>query len=138
MVRTASHLTFSGPFFTGDPVKKFAENKRDFMEAVAEAAAADVRQQLAAGQGGRAPISSGVSPARVSEHVVGRVRSLSGKEWKATAVVSINNRGHSRAQGVALMAASSLVEGRVHAFRRTASSARKGKADVAMLLRGLT
>lgn len=108
-----------GPFFRHDPVKTFGENVEDLMGTIAREGESDVRAQLASGQSDRYPISSGVRPARTSEHVVGRVRSLGGRPWHRWAVVSINNQGFTPAQGIALMAAASWVEGETHAFRKT-------------------
>jgi hypothetical protein len=118
-------IDMSGPFFTKDPKKTFRQNVRDMMDQLAEAGESDVKAQLQAGAGSRAVISHGVSPDRVSEHVVGRTKSISMKRWALTAVVSVNNIGLSRQGGIALMAAASRLESQTHAFRKTAARARK-------------
>lgn len=121
----AQTIDLTGPFFKGDPAKTFLRNVRDLMAAVAEEGEADVRAQLEQGQGTRAPISAGVQPARVSGHVRGRAVSLKGRKWAYTAVVSVNNQGLTKRQGIALMAAAASLEQRTHAFRRTATRLRK-------------
>jgi hypothetical protein len=126
----------TGPFFKGDPLKKWADNKQAFMARWAEMGEADVRGRLIAGQSRRAPLR-GITPNRVSGHVVGRVRSLSGKDWRATAVVSINNRGFSTAQGVRLMAAAAYLERTGHALRRAKGALRRAKAVNIDMLKGL-
>lgn len=136
--RVITTIDLSGPFFQRDPVKTFRANVREMMDAVAAEGEADAKAQLRAGEGSRAPISAGVSPARVSGHVRGRTRALSGRRWAVTAVVSINNRGLSRRQGIALMAAAARVESQTHAFRRTTSRIRRSRAvNQAELFKGL-
>lgn len=134
-VKYRTTITMSGPFFRGDPRKKFAENKRSFMEQLAEIGEADVVGQLRAGQGDRYPLGMGLG--RVADHVHGRVESLSGKHWKATAVVSINNRGLSKAQGIKLMAAASYLERTGHAMRRTKGRLLRTRKPNIDLLKGL-
>lgn len=119
MTKFATSISTKGPFFTADIRKTVAENKRAFLDEVATAGQEDVRAQLRAGESGRAVLGGGISPARVSGHVHGRVISLTGKHWVATAKVSVNNVGFSRKQGIKLMAAASYLEGTTHAFRRT-------------------
>jgi hypothetical protein len=132
-----STIDLSGPFFTKDPAKTFRQNIRVLMAAVAAEGEADVRAQLQSGQSSRAPLR-GITPNRVSGHVHGRVRSLSGRPWAVTAVTSVNASGLSGRQAVRLMAAGSLLEGRTHAFRRTTSRLRKAKAiNKVELLKGL-
>jgi hypothetical protein len=137
-VKTSSRIDMSGPFFTNDPRKTFRQNARVLLDRLQEEGEADVKQQMRGGEGGRAPISQGVSPSRVSGHVVGRVVSLTGRPWQATAVVSINNYGFSKAQGIALMAAAANVERETHAFRRTTNRLRRSrKVNASELLRGI-
>jgi hypothetical protein len=131
-------IDLSGPFFTKDIRRTMRSNIEDLVAAIAEEAETDVSAQLAAGEAGRALISAGVQPARLSSHVIGRVRSIGGKDWHRTAVVSINNTGFTKKQGTALMAAASVVEGKTHAFRRTTARLRKSRAvNQAELLKGL-
>jgi len=132
-------IDLTGPFFTHDPAKTFRQNVRVLMRAVAAEGESDVKAQLKAGEGSRRPISHRVSPSRVSGHVVGRVTSLTGKPWAVSAAVSVNNSGFTKAEGTALMAAASSLEGRVHAFRKTKNRvARSRKVNEAELLKGLT
>jgi hypothetical protein len=131
-------VELTGPFFEHDPGKTLRGNIEQMMEGVAEEGQRLVRSVLAAGESTREPIAR-LSPDRVSQHAIGRVRSLSGKKWRATAVISVNNSGLSRVQGISLMAAASSLEGRFHAFRRTASAIRRARAILnADLTKGLT
>jgi hypothetical protein len=75
---TTTTIDLTGPFFQYDPVKRYAANVIDMLEAFAEEGESDVRAQAS-------PYSA--SGAFV-EGVRGRVRSLGGKQWKATAVIS--------------------------------------------------
>lgn len=127
----------SGPFFQRDPTRTFRQNVRVLMDKVAEAGEADVKAQLRQGEGGRKKLR-GITPPRVSGHVVGRTRNLRGKRWAVTAVVSVNNSGLSKRQGVSLMAASAMLEGRLHAFRRTTNRVRRARSvNVDELLKGI-
>lgn len=134
-IKTSVEMT--GPFFQHDPAKTLRGNIRLMMAAVAEEGAEAVIAGLQSGEGDRAPIYE--LGDRVSDHVRGRVQSLSGKNWAATAVISVNNSGLSRQAGMSLMAAASFVEGRVHAFRRATTKLRNARAvNRAELAKGLS
>lgn len=134
--RAVTTIDLSGPFFQKDPAKTFRQNVRVMMDAVAAEGEADVKAQLVVGNADRLPISH--IGDHVSEHVVGRTRSLRGKRWAVTAVVSVNNSGWTPRQGVALMAAASRVEGQVHAFRKTKNRiGRSRKTNMSELLKGI-
>lgn len=129
-------ISFDGPFFRYDPVKTFRQNVREMMDAVAAEGEKDVVAQLRAGEARRRPVTLNVG--RVADHVRGRTRNLAGKRWAVTAVVSVNNRGWTPAQGMALMAAASRVEGQTHAFRKTKNRiGRSRKTNMAELLKGI-
>lgn len=139
MARTkiAQTITLDGPFFTKDPAKTFRQNVRVLMDAIAAEGEEDVRAQLRQGQGSRAPIFA--LNDRVSDHAIGRTRSLTGRRWAVSAVISVNNSGFTKKEGTSLMAAASSVEQRTRAFKRTTSRLRRAKAiNSAELLRGLT
>ena len=128
-------VDLSGPFFQRDPAATFGENVRRMLDGIAQEGERAIQAALGAGTG-RAPIS--LIGDRVAQHVVGRTRSLSGKRWAMTAVVSVNNSGWSPRQGVALMAAASTLERRFHPFRKTASQLRSARAVLAAnLTRGI-
>ena len=131
-MRFKTSIDLSGPFFTGDPAKKFQQNVMDLMDVIAEQGEADVAGQMRASQAGRKPMR-GMNPPRVSGWVIGRTRALAGKRWRQTAVVSVNNRGLSREDGVRLMAAAAQVERQTGAFRRTAARFRKVRKHVDLL-----
>src|SRR5262245_16612573 len=126
----------TGPFFSKDPRKTFLANARDFLDEVADEGAADVIAQMLVGQAGRRPIRQ--LGDHVSEHVVGRTQSLRGRRWQYTAVVSVNNTGLTKAEGISLMAAASEVERQTGAFKRTSSRLRRvAKMNTSELLKGL-
>lgn len=126
----------TGPFFEGDPLKKWDANVQALMAGYAKEGEADVVGQLRSGESGRAEVSNGVG--RVSDYIHGRVASLGGKRWHRTAVVSVNNHGLlSKQQGIALMAAASLLEARLHAFRKTKGRLARARAANIDLLKGL-
>lgn len=136
MARAVTTISFDGPFFTADPGKTFRQNVRALMDAIAAEGERDVVAQLRAGEPRRLPVSHDVG--RVADYVRGRTTSLAGKRWAVTAVVSLNNHGLSQVQGTALMAAGSLLEARLGAFRKTKNRIGRGrKANMAELLRGI-
>lgn len=137
--KIASTIDVSGPFFTNDPRKTFRQNARVMLAAIAAEGEADVKVQLVSAQGVRSPLRYPTARGiRVSDHVVGRVKSLSGKPWQVTAVVSVNASGASTRQAIGLMAAASYIERRNHVFRRTTSRLRKAKKlNAAELLKGI-
>jgi hypothetical protein len=130
-------ITKSGPFFTKDPLKTFDQNATAMMEGVAKAAEDDIRGQLRAGQSGRWPLSGGLRPHRVADHVHGRVVSVDGKRWHRWAAVSILEPGASRSDAVALAAAGSWLESTTHAFRKTKGRVSRARVVNTDLLKGL-
>lgn len=134
----SGRVDFKGPFFEKDPRKTFRANIRDLMQAVADEGARDVIGQLRKGEASRYPLGGGIKPGRVSAHVLGRTKSLTGKPWEVTAVVSVNTRGMSAKQAIKVQAAGSWLESQGHAFRRTAGAIRRSRKVVqADLLKGL-
>jgi len=119
----ASTITFDGPFFEKDPTKTFRQNIRELMDEIAAAGESDVKAQLQQGQGDRYPLGMGLG--RVSMHVVGRTKNLSGKRWAVTAIVSPRTAGMSPKQAVKVMAAASYLEDTTGAFKRSARRVRK-------------
>lgn len=131
----ATTIDTSGAFFTYQPGKTFRQNVRVLMADIAREGEADVKAQLLQGQAARQPMRI-VVPDRVSDHVVGRVKSLRGKPWALNAVISVNNSGLTAAQGRSLMAAAASIERRTGIFRRTSARLRKAnKINAAELLR---
>lgn len=120
-VKTSVEL--SGPFFQRDPAQTFSENIKRALEGFASEGQKVIASLLMSGAGGREPIYR-LSPDRVADHVVGRVQSLTGREWRATAVVSVNNSGLSADEGISLMAAASSLERRLGAFRKATRASR--------------
>jgi hypothetical protein len=129
-------IKMDGPFFTKDPAKTFRQNVRVMMDAIAAEGEADVRAQLRAGQAQRAVVTG--TGGRVADDAVGRTTSVSGKRWAVTAVVSANRAGLPRAQAISLRAAASVIEGRLHPFRKTKNRiGRSRKTNMSELLKGL-
>jgi hypothetical protein len=134
---TLKGVKFEGPFFESDPAKVFADNVQDFMQRVADAGEADVRARLSAyprkTHGRR---TEGRDP--VQSYIEGRVRSLGGKRWRKTAVVSPVPRSLGRAGVISLRAATAYIERNRHPFRSTRTAIRRVTRDAARaLLRGL-
>ncbi len=125
----------SGPFFAHDPAKTFAGNVHEMMLALAKEGRQDVIGQLSAGQGERQPIR--LLGDHVSDHVVGELRKAPpGSSYSA--VIFIRNKKFTPEQGKSLMAAASVLEGRIHAFRKTAGRIMRSRAiNAAELLKGL-
>lgn len=136
MTATSVSIDLSGPFFQRDPGKTLRRNITKMVQGLAEEGERSARAAFQSGEGGRRPISR--LGGRVSEHIIGRTRSLSGRQWRASAVISVNNSGLSAREGVALMAAASVVEGRTHIFRGLARIVRQSRAVLyADLTKGL-
>jgi hypothetical protein len=127
---TSAQVSFSGPFFQKDPAKTLAANIRDLLEETVGLMAADVRQQVEAGEGRRSAIRAIGPNARVSQYIRGRVASLSGKPWHYYGVISPDRSGLDAKQATALYAAASEVERRTHAFNRTSRATKRQKTDL--------
>lgn len=125
----------TGPFFDHDPAKTFAGNVHEMMSELAKQGREDVIGQLRSGEGGRKPISR--LGDHVSEHVVGELRRYpSGPSYSA--VIFIRNRSFTAGEAKSLMAAASVLEGRIHAFRKTAGRIMRSRAaNAAELVKGL-
>ena len=128
MVRAVSTIDLSGPFFQYDPRKRLSENIQTMLEAVAEEGEQDVRAQVAA---------AGYAGGNFYEGVTGRVRSIGGKHWLRTAVVSQThvypwpNGGQKQYRGGKL-------EARRGVFRKTKSRLNRSRAvNAAELTKGM-
>lgn len=75
-----SAIQYSGPFFEKDVRATFRQNARTLVESIAEDAEGLVKQNLYAGHGR--------VTGQYADAVNARVRSLRGKKWALTAVVS--------------------------------------------------
>ena len=76
--RRGVRIEYSGPFFEKDIRKTFRQNARELVAAIAEDGASMVRSNLP--RSAEAP--------HYADYVEGRVKSLKGKPWALTAVVS--------------------------------------------------
>ncbi len=124
-------IDFSGPFFDRDPAATVKANITSLMATIAADGERDVRGRILAAEG-----SMTQPTGHTARHVRGRVQSLAGRPWRATAVVSMNTTGMNRRQAIRTQAAASGIEARFHPFRRTAADIRRGaraaaKADLA-------
>lgn len=131
MTSITGRITLDGPFFSKNPGDTVRENIHAFLEGVAQDAETKVRDVLRAGEPGRAPVRELGADARVSQYVVGRVESLVGKRWQLHAVVSPSRKGLSKRQAIALTAAASKIERRVHVFRQLRAAGRASRHDFA-------
>lgn len=138
MARTKSlskqfQITLEGDFFTRDPSKTFGGNVRDMMDAIAAEAGKSVRAQIVS-RAGSMPSYTGWTAATVR----GRTRSLTGKRWLVSAVISADTSGMSRKDAIRTKAAGASIEARWHPFRKTASAIRRSRAVLsANLTKGL-
>jgi len=146
MARPTLAIELSGPFFERQPGKTFRQNIRGYMARVAEVAAADIQARLGAG---------GPEGASTRPHVVGRTRSLTGRQWACTARVSVSTAGLTRPEAIRRMAIAAGrhtpvsrtgrnlgttrgAEGRTHAFRDAKKAITDAaQANVGLLLEGL-
>lgn len=127
----AFRVDFKGPFFQRDPIKMVKANITAMMDALGQEGERDVRSQIAA-------LPMAHSTGHTAAHVRGRVRSLTGKPWKATAVVSVQVAGMTRAKAIRTKAAASSIEGRWHPFRKTTAAMKRSRAVIAAdLTKGL-
>jgi hypothetical protein len=76
--RYGPSITYSGPFFEKDIKKTFRGNARNLVEAIAQDGESMVRSNL----------PKGPAAPHYADFVEGRARSLSGKKWALTAVVT--------------------------------------------------
>lgn len=137
-------VRFEGPFFTGNPIDKLADNTRDVMEQIAEWGEARVKERIGSAGSGRTRNS-----------YRGRVVSLGGKKWRRTAVISPNTTGLSAKEAISLMAGAHELEyghaknrtrhdplgkgrGGKHAVSRTKTELNRWRKGFPDLLKGLT
>lgn len=142
MPKNSVTVRFEGPFFSGDPAKKFDRNVHDVMEDIAEWGEHRVKERL-----------SGAGTGRTRNLYRGRVVSVSGKAWRRTAVISPNTSGMSREEAISIMAAAHELEyghtpgrsrhdplgrgrGR-HAVSRTKAELNRWRRGMADLFKGL-
>jgi hypothetical protein len=125
-------VTFAGPWFERDPKLTFRANVLRLMDEVASFGQTDIQARI------RALPPAGVRTGHTADLIEGRTRSLVGKGWAVTAVVSPNTSGLGANESIATMAAASEIESRAHVFRRGASDLRKFKRDMETeLMKGL-
>ncbi len=138
-------LEYEGPFFENDPRKTLRQNIRALMDRVAEIGEKEVRRRVA-----MAPRST-AGPSYSARFVTGRTRSLAGRRWATTAVVSayggINDAGLPKREAIRVQA--SLAgrhvattsggrnigttrghEGTARVFARTATGLRRAMREV--------
>lgn len=117
--RTIRGVTFSGPFFTRDPKRTLADNYKRLMDEIARAGEAEVKARM-----------TGIGTGRTRSRIRGRTKSLAGKPWKVTAVISPDTSGLSAKDAISVMAAASEIESRHHVFRRTTASLKRFRKTV--------
>lgn len=125
-------VELSGPFFTHDPGKTLRGNIQSLMAALADEMEGSVKGDIEAASGSM-PLYSGWT----HDHVVGRVASLNGKHWLATAVVSANTARMGSRDATRTLAAASSIEARFHPFRNTVRAVRSSRVWLRDLAKGL-
>lgn len=122
-----TRISLSGPFFQKDPAKTLEQNIQAMLEAVAREGEQDVTAQ-AAGHQRTGAFYAGIE---------GRVRSIRGRHWLATAVVS-QSHVYPWPGGGSRQYRGGKLEARYHMFRRTASRLRRSRAvNQAELTKGM-
>ena len=123
----ATTIDLSGPFFEQDPTRTLSKNIQTMLEAVEEEGAADVEAQAASHQ------RTGAFYAGIE----GRVRSVAGKHWLRTAVIS-ETHVYPWPGGGSKQYRGGKLEARYHMFRTTASRLRRARAvNTAELTKGM-
>lgn len=130
-------IKYSGPFFEKDVRKTFRANARDLVSAIAEDGERMVRDDLTPGHGR--------VTGRYADAVEGRAKSLSGKKWALTAVVSStrhlqmpNFRGYGTFLETGLRGKVQTAFRGYWVYKRVANALRRGsKAARADLVKGL-
>jgi len=118
-------IVLTGPFFKAQPSKTFRQNVRLMLEAMAKEGEEDVKVQY--------PVLTGAGQAGV----VGRVRSLSGRPWALTMVIS-EQHVYPWPHGGMKQYRGGKTEAKRHMYRTTASRLRKSRAvNNAELAKGL-
>jgi hypothetical protein len=116
-----------GPFFaSSNPGETMLANMEKMFEALAAEGAKAAQSNMLVNSGARALVR--MTNDRAAEHVIGRTRSLAGRQWVSAAVIGISVQGLDAVQSRSLMAAASSVEKRNGAFRKVASSIRSSRA----------
>jgi hypothetical protein len=130
-------IDFSGPFFqAANPGETMLQNMRMMFLGVAVEGQRALRTDMLINSNKRQLVS--VTKDRVADHVIGRVQSLAGTRWVSAAVVQVSTQGLDAKQAMAVEAAGSVVEGRIHGVRKIKSSIRDYNAVTsANLTKGL-
>jgi hypothetical protein len=130
-------IKYSGPFFARDVKKTFRANARDLVTAIAEDGERMVKDNLTPG--------NGRVTGRYADAVEGRAKSLSGKKWALTAVVTStrhlempNFRGYGTFLETGLRGKVMSSFRGLWVYKRVANALRRGsKAARADLVKGL-
>ena len=129
----ATTIDVSGPFFSRDPVKTFAGNVQDMLEAMSKEGEKDAKAQVEGLAGAMSRYTGWTT-----DHIKGRVHNIAGKHWRKTAVVSVFPGGMDASTAIRTQAAASTIEGRWHVFRRVMSRLRRSRAvNMAELTKGM-
>lgn len=131
MTGVRTEVELKGPFFTKDVRKTFRQNARVMLEAIAVEGEAAVKA--------RAPYYTGRGGdpnAHIRDHIRGRVKSLRGKPWALTAVVSSLFHFYNK-QGGKHYGYGRKLERKSRFFRRGVATVRKQRREAERLLRGL-
>ena len=120
-------IDLSGPFFDKDPARTLSENVQDMLEAFAQEGEGDVEAQATAHQRTGAFLGG----------IEGRVRSVAGRHWLRTAVIS-ETHVYPWPGGGSKQYRGGKLEAKYHMFRTTTTRLRRSRAvNTAELTRGM-
>lgn len=124
-------VELTGPFFQVDPRKTFRANAKVLLTAIAQEGEKEVKARSPYYTG-----SKGDPTSHIRDDIVGRTKSLSGKPWALTAVVSslfhMRHTYNGKHYGYGMK-----LERKYRFFRRGVSVIRKQRREATQLLKGL-
>lgn len=124
-IPTSLEVRFEGGFFERDPAKTIGHNIELMLEQLAAESEATVKALI---ERHRSEMPHWTGWTR--DHVVGRVRSTSGKRWYRHAAVSVSTAGMSARLAKRTKAAGASIERRFRPFRLVARVIRRHRADL--------
>lgn len=131
--RREFQVRLEGPIFEPNVHKTFGANIQALMDVLAAEGQRTIKTELVARRR-RIPYWTG----HTFNQVRGRTRSLTGRRWRVSLVVSADTSGMSAREATRTKAAAAQLEARYHMFRRTAAALRRSRNILAAnLTKGL-